>query len=909
MADLCIKFDITNPRVLKMGRKRQTRKRTDRVNSKTSLNSGNISSDSESETSLVSRKESQTVFGQKAMTNGSADTDCNAPTQPTGASINQTSFGQHCLTGQVMQADRAHTSFDRSVSQENIPSENMHPAQPEHGQHPISVPSDDYDTDQTTQKLPVNTGLGRFVSQLNSGREFTPCNAQPDTTLQSTSLSGETPDTDQTIHTHALSTGTNISCGQGRVYLVSHETQRGKSTSYAQADHGLPSALESGVNSDTDHGVYYVNPIRNDRPPTHREYSGSQGIACGDAVLSNAQAGVGLRSSAQTVQNSQAENLGLRAGSGDETSSLQNNGGPMTDMTSILQNFCALISQQNESQNNMMRECLTGITNVVRENTNAVRENNTSVNQCINGIAGQLSNLTGLIQSSHNQSREATHANVSSILPSTVPSRMQASASTVAHEGPLKNTLNSSSAENPSDQGIIGCTQGHSSLQSNRRIYNMVQNDISGPGNVCGQSGASVLPSDNHDSFSSSNTQGTHNTASNPSQLNVQNKNNAASTSGSYEQLSRNRNVKLPAFTGNGTDSWKVWFSRFTTVADLNNWDDPTRLSELVQRLQGTAADFVFDEIPKDIISSFQSLVHELGLRFQSVETTKTFRVQFGKRTQRIGESVEDYSAELKRIYDKAYPGRNPKMRRQLLLQQFLNGLRDKQAKFAVEYFKEPGSIEDAVHNVVTYMEAQQGPKFDDSRNRNHSKSVRFLTGSADGDEADDDSSDDDGFGNRANISGPLSSSSGHREKQIVRKVQTAPFDSSIVSQFLNYLATAVTERETCHDSTPNKSQVTHRSHDQLPRQGQLRPQNQNTGQIPRQGQSRPNQQGQGQSASPNRLANIQCYHCSNFGHLKRDCPVLRAEQNLNGFNESQIHVRAPHTTQASVYPQNIALN
>ena len=86
------------------------------------------------------------------------------------------------------------------------------------------------------------------------------------------------------------------------------------------------------------------------------------------------------------------------------------------------------------------------------------------------------------------------------------------------------------------------------------------------------------------------------------------------------------------------------------------------------------------------------------------METTKTFRVQFGKRTQRIGESVEDYSAELKRIYDKAYPGRNPEMRRQLLLQQFLNGLRDKQAKFAVEYFKEPGSIEDAVHNVVTYM-------------------------------------------------------------------------------------------------------------------------------------------------------------------------------------------------------------
>ena len=812
MADLCIKFDITNPRVLKMGRKRQTRKRTDRVNSKTSLNSGNVSSDSESETSLVSRKESRTVCGPKTLTNGSADTDCNAPTQPTGASSNHTSFGQHCFTGQTVHDERAPTSFDRSVSQENNPSENMQPAQPDHGPQLISVPSDDYDTDQTTQRLPVSTGLGRFVSQLNSRREFTLSNAQPDIPLQSTSLSIETADTDQTIHTHALSTGTNISCGQGRGYLVSHETQRGKNTSYAQADHGLQSTLESGVNSDTDHGAYYVNPIRND---TLREYSGSQGVARGDAVLSNAQAGVGVRSSAPTLQNSQTENLSLRAGSGDDTSSLQNNGGPMTDMTSILQNFFALISQQNEthnaqvrqqneaqnaqirqqneaqnaqirhqneaqdarmrqqneaqyarmcqqgdSQTNMLRECLTGITNVVREN--------------MNGITEQLSNLTGLIQSSHNQSREATHANVSSVLPSTVPSRMQASASTVAHEGPLKNTLNSSSAENPSDQGIIGCTQGHSSLQSNRRIYNMVQNDISGPGNVCGQSGASVLRSDNHDSLSSSNTQGTHNTASNPSQLNIQNTNNAASTSGSYEQLSRNRNVKLPAFTGNGTDSWKVWFSRFTTIANLNNWDEPTRLSELVQKLQGTAAYFVFDELPQEIVCNFQSLVHELSLRFQTVETNRTFRAQLGKRTQRIGESVEDYCAELKRIYDKAYPGRNPEMRQQLLLQQFLNGLCDKQAKFAVEYFKEPCTIEDAVQHVVTYMEAQQGALYSERATDRRSKSAIFKADAVTY-EGDDDKNDEEENQKRGSLNASLNCT---REQHTVRKVQTTPSNS-----------------------------------------------------------------------------------------------------------------------------------
>ena len=91
-----------------------------------------------------------------------------------------------------------------------------------------------------------------------------------------------------------------------------------------------------------------------------------------------------------------------------------------------------------------------------------------------------------------------------------------------------------------------------------------------------------------------------------------------------------------------------MWFSRFSTVANLNNWDDSTRLSELLQRLHGTATEFVFDEIPSEIKGNFQSLVHELSLRFKTVETNKIFRAQFGKRTQRIGESVEDYCAELR---------------------------------------------------------------------------------------------------------------------------------------------------------------------------------------------------------------------------------------------------------------------
>ena len=891
-----------------MGRKRQTRKRTDRVNSKTSLNSGNVSSDSESETSLVSRKESQTVIGQKVLTNGSADTDCNAPTRPSGASINHTSFGQHCLTGQVIQAERAHMSINRSVSQENIPSENLQPAQPDHGQHPISVPSDDYDTDKTAQRMPVSTGLGRFVSQLNSRRESTLCNAQPDTPLQSTSLSRETADTDQTIHAH--STGTSITCGQGRGYLVSHETQRGKNLPHAQADTCLQSALESGVNSDMDYAELYGNSTRND---TMREHTELHRDARGLAVVSNAQAGAGLRSTAPILQTSQTENL--RVGSGDDTS-LQND---WDSVTRGIQNFGLLISQQNEalnarirqlneaqnarirqqneSQTNILRECLTRV-------TDGFRENSASVNQCMNKITEQLSNLTGLIQSSCRQAgtREVTKVGIheNSARRDIVTSiESCAYTNTVASDG-IRNSDNSNvnqpfhsvhGAQTESSRSRVDRRDSLPAIhvsesQTNARHAGL--NDTSGhiPGNLCGPSDTPELRNHTRGAIPRLAKLHEHHTVFNPSITNIRNTNAAANTSGPHEAFSRNSSVKLPVFSGNSSESWKVWFSRFTTVANLNNWDEPTRLSELVQKLQGTAADFVFDELPQEIVGNFQSLVHELSLRFQTVETNRTFRAQFGKRTQRIGESVEDYCADLKRIYDKAYPGRNPEMRQQLLLQQFLNGLRDKQAKFAVEYFKEPCTIEDAVHHVVTYMETQQGPKFDNFRFRDQSKSVRFLTGSADGDVADNDSSDDDGFGNRANISRSLSSSSGHREKPIVRRVQTAPPDSSMLSQIFNYVAAAIADRETCHESKSNKTQVTPQSQDQLPSHEQLRPRNQNKGQTHGRGQMRPHQQGQVQSAGQNRLTNVQCFNCANFGHFKRDCPFLQVQQKLNGNSE-----------------------
>ena len=215
-------------------------------------------------------------------------------------------------------------------------------------------------------------------------------------------------------------------------------------------------------------------------------------------------------------------------------------------------------------------------------------------------------------------------------------------------------------------------------------------------------------------------------------------------------------------------------------------------------------------------------------------------------------------------------------MRQQLLLQQFLNGLRDKQAKFAiVEYFKEPCTIEDAVHHVVTYMEAQQGTMCNDRSTDRRSKSVIFKADTVTY-EGDDDRNEEENQ-KRDSV---IASSSGTREQHTIRKVQTmsSNSDSAMLSQILQCV-TALAERER-HESESNKTQVTPRSQGQLHRHGQLR--SQTHGQC----QMRPHQQGQGQLAGQNRLTNVQCFHCANFGHLKRDCPFLKVQQKLNGNSE-----------------------
>lgn len=166
---------------------------------------------------------------------------------------------------------------------------------------------------------------------------------------------------------------------------------------------------------------------------------------------------------------------------------------------------------------------------------------------------------------------------------------------------------------------------------------------------------------------------------------------------------------RLPIFTGK--ERWRVWFNRFETVANLNMWNDKERLTEMLPRLQGAAGEFVFDQLPGSITTSYKRLIKELDSRFGEVDTRKIYVNQFNNRKQLGDETVQDFAAELKRLYDKGYPKRDKVTRQEDLLAKFLLGLNDDNARCHVELNKEPNTIEEAVYYTLNYQEICKYPQ------------------------------------------------------------------------------------------------------------------------------------------------------------------------------------------------------
>ena len=59
----------------------------------------------------------------------------------------------------------------------------------------------------------------------------------------------------------------------------------------------------------------------------------------------------------------------------------------------------------------------------------------------------------------------------------------------------------------------------------------------------------------------------------------------------------------------------------FKAIAQRRRWNTEQKLGELLPRLQGTAGDFVFTQLPTDDLNDYELIINEITSRFRVIET------------------------------------------------------------------------------------------------------------------------------------------------------------------------------------------------------------------------------------------------------------------------------------------------
>ena len=317
--------------------------------------------------------------------------------------------------------------------------------------------------------------------------------------------------------------------------------------------------------------------------------------------------------------------------------------------------------------------------------------------------------------------------------------------------------------------------------------------------------------------------------------------------------------LKIPPF--NGKEDWKTWINRFEAIAERRNWSEECKLDNILPKLQGKAGDFVFSQLSKHTLSCYRELIKELNSRFRVVETEKSFAAKFSQRCQRADETVEEFAADLKRLYAKAYKNRDCRTKQEDLVRRFLDGMRDNEARFEIEYHKEPDDIDEAVYHAVNFIHTRRRNSQDthERRFKKYARRTSLELDSPSDDEENFESDEDDIRALRVPAKTdktlPKKTNRSNTQGEQGKVEATGPSDSmKMITETRELLQTLV-------------SQLTNKESSDTGKKYQ-----------------------QQANAGFSRRGKIQCYACQEFGHMARECPTKLGKPGPNiGYGRGNI--------------------
>ena len=85
---------------------------------------------------------------------------------------------------------------------------------------------------------------------------------------------------------------------------------------------------------------------------------------------------------------------------------------------------------------------------------------------------------------------------------------------------------------------------------------------------------------------------------------------------------------------------------------------------------------------------SYNALTAALELRFGDEHLKQVFAVQVKTRTQKVGEFLQEFEANVKRLVRRAYSGAPPTFQERLATETFINDIRDVEVKKVLQLSK-----------------------------------------------------------------------------------------------------------------------------------------------------------------------------------------------------------------------------